>query len=294
MARSTVNARSQPPATGLPHLTVPRAYLGQQLEDRILRGRELLERPISSERDLEGAKGDYSTWTDYNHALLRRSFSTAEPADEYQGGPAAAFARFEAPPLHEKVEEFHRMVARRVQRLSSLKERLSLYEELPTLPHAARTRPTSGDAGTSIFIVHGHSEAQKLAVARFITQISAMEPVILHEQANNGRTIMEKFEDHAATAAFAVVLLTGDDEGGLVGSGERQHRARQNVVFELGFFIGALGRSRVAVLYEADVELPSDMSGVLYTPLDSGEAWKLALGKEMRAAGLEIDLNRAL
>jgi len=89
------------------------------------------------------------------------------------------------------------------------------------------------------------------------------------------------------------VLLTADDYGGIKGSPESNARARQNVVFEPGFFIGALGRSRVAVLYEETVELPSDMNGILYTTLDSQGAWQLSLGRELRAAGFAVDLNRA-
>ncbi len=158
----------------------------------------------------------------------------------------------------------------------------------------ARPEASSAGIGTTVFVVHGHSEAFKQQVSRFLEAATDLEPVILHEQANSGRTIIEKFEEHAGRAAFAVILLTGDDDGGVRGSGERHPRARQNVVFELGFFIAALGRSKVAVLYEEDVELPSDMSGVLYTPLDVRGAWKLALGKELRAAGLSVDLNRAV
>jgi predicted nucleotide-binding protein len=115
--------------------------------------------------------------------------------------------------------------------------------------------------------------------------------VILHEQPNRGRTVIEKFEHYATPAAFAVVLLTGDDEGRLRGSGEWHRRARQNVVFELGFFIGKLGRARVAVLYEEGVELPSDVSGVLYTPFDPG-GWRMALAREMQEARLEVNFDR--
>ena len=93
---------------------------------------------------------------------------------------------------------------------------------------------------------------------------------------------------------FAVVLLTADDEGVARMSRERYLRARQNVVFELGMFIGRLGRSKVAVLYEHGVELPSDVNGILYTPLDSAGAWKLSLARELLAAGIAVDLNRAM
>jgi len=104
--------------------------------------------------------------------------------------------------------------------------------------------------------------------------------------------VIEKFEQHAGAIGFAVVLLTADDEGGKRGSGDIKLRARQNVILELGFFIGTLGRNRVAALHESGVELPSDVSGMLYTSLDSH--WRQDLGREMRAAGLTVDLNKAL
>jgi predicted nucleotide-binding protein len=175
----------------------------------------------------------------------------------------------------------------------SLKDQLEFYDEETREVSGQRTQVIPG-ARTTVFVVHGRSEAPKQAVARFLEQVTTLEPVILHEQPNSGRTIIEKFEDHAATAAFALILLTGDDQGGLLGSGDLQRRARQNVVFEMGFFIGFLGRARVAVLHEEDVELPSDISGVLYTPLDPNGAWRMELAREMNAAGLEIDLNRVL
>ena len=284
-------SRSTPPSAELPpQLTVARDWLGAELDIRIFRGNELLEREISSEDDLRSARNDYYTWDEYNHTLLQRSFTSSKPADDYRG---LVFA-FGGPDelLFKQIEEFHDDVQHKIRRLASLKEQLPLYEEPPAMP--ARPETPSAEVGTTVFVVHGHREAFKQQVARFLGAVTDLEPVILHEQANSGRTIIEKFEDHAGKAAFAVVLLTGDDEGGIRGSGERRPRARQNVVFELGFFIAALGRSKVAVLYEEGVELPSDMSGVLYTLLDAGGAWKLALAKELQAAGLSVDLNRAM
>jgi predicted nucleotide-binding protein len=196
--------------------------------------------------------------------------------------------------LSEKIADLHADERRSIQRLASLKERLELFEEETDGVPPEAPGPGRLPSGTAIFVVHGRSEAPKQEVARFLDQVTSLRPLILHEQPSSGRTIIEKFEDHAASAAFAVVLLTGDDEGSLLGSDDRRRRARQNVVFELGFFIGSLGRARVAVLHEADVELPSDMSGVLHTPLDPNGAWRMELAKEMHAAGIEVDLNRAL
>jgi predicted nucleotide-binding protein len=142
-----------------------------------------------------------------------------------------------------------------------------------------------------VFIVHGHDEAAKDAVARVISQLS-FEPIILQEQPNQGRTVIEKFEEYA-DVAFAVVLLTPDDVGAVkIASASPQARARQNVILELGFFIARLGRERVYVLYKGDVEIPSDFSGILWTPMDAGGAWRFQLGREMRAAGLSVDLNK--
>jgi predicted nucleotide-binding protein len=180
----------------------------------------------------------------------------------------------------------------RLRALASIKDLLSLYEEPSDTILAGKEHPASRTS-TAVFIVHGHSEGPKQQVARFMERATNAQPIILHEQPKLGRAIIESLESYAATAAFAIVLLTGDDFGGLAGSQESQLRARQNVVFELGFFIGALGRSRVAVLYEEAVELPSDMNGILYTVLDSKGAWKLSLGRELRAAEFAVDLNQA-
>ncbi len=142
-----------------------------------------------------------------------------------------------------------------------------------------------------MFVVHGRNTAAKESCARFLEKLG-LQPLILHEQPDKGRTIIEKLLGHSHVA-FAVVLLTADDQGGERGSpAAMQPRARQNVVFELGFFLGKLGRDRVCVLYEPSVELPSDYSGVLYIPLD--DSWRLRLAKELKAGGLEVDLNKIL
>ena len=145
-----------------------------------------------------------------------------------------------------------------------------------------------------IFIVHGRDGGTRETVARFLEQLE-LEPVILNEEASRGKTIIEKFEHHA-NVGFAVVLLTPDDEGVLRGEEDGQSpRARQNVIFELGFFIGCLGRERVCALTRGgDMEIPSDYAGVVYIPLDDQGAWKIGLVKELKAAGFDVDANRAL
>jgi predicted nucleotide-binding protein len=146
--------------------------------------------------------------------------------------------------------------------------------------------------GGVVFIVHGHDTKTLIEVALAVSRLTGDDAVILHDQPNRGQTIVEKFERHASDAGFVVVLATADDLGQARDAKEMQARARQNVVFELGYFIGALGRDKVAVLHDEAVELPSDMDGVLYIPNDVSGGWKLTLAREMRAAGLTVDSNR--
>ena len=141
-----------------------------------------------------------------------------------------------------------------------------------------------------IFLIHGRDHGTRETVARFLENLG-LEPVILQEQPDQGRTIIEKFEQYAQ-ANFAVALFTPDDVGGLA-EDSLQPRVRQNVVFEFGYFIGKFGRDRVCALVEGDPEIPSDYSGVLYIPLDESGAWKFQLVREMKSAGFDIDANRA-
>ncbi len=143
-----------------------------------------------------------------------------------------------------------------------------------------------------VFLVHGHDEAARESVARLLEKLD-LEVVILHEKANSGGTLIEKFEKNA-DVAFAVVLLTPDDFDRAQGEPAEveEHRARQNVILELGYFIGRLGRNRVCPLYKEGVVLPGDFAGVTYVPLDDSGGWQLKLARELREAGLDVDLNR--
>jgi predicted nucleotide-binding protein len=142
-----------------------------------------------------------------------------------------------------------------------------------------------------IFIVHGHEGAPREAVARFLEKIG-FEPIILHEQANQGRTVIEKVED-TSDVGFAVILLTPDDEGCVKG-GTPQPRARQNVLLELGYFIGRITRRRVCTLKVGELEIPSDWHGVIDEPFDTNGAWKQTLARELQAANYEVNWNKVM
>jgi len=141
-----------------------------------------------------------------------------------------------------------------------------------------------------IFIVHGHNNEVKETVARFLEKLK-IKPIILHEQPNKGKTIIEKFEEYA-NVSYAIILLTPDDIGRVASERtEFMKRARQNVIFELGYFIGKLGRNRVSAIYMKDVELPSDFSGILYLSFDEKGAWRQDLVKELIATGFDLSLK---
>lgn len=146
-----------------------------------------------------------------------------------------------------------------------------------------------------VFIVHGHDDAMKLDVARTIEKLK-LEAIILHEQDDEGKTVIEKFESNAIDCNFAVILLSPDDMAFPKGKEEdTKYRARQNVILELGYFIGSIGRKSVLTLVKDDpsskLEIPSDYAGVVYTQYDGNGGWKSALVKALKANGYSVDAN---
>jgi hypothetical protein len=229
---------------------------------------------------------------------LARTFGT-DTADYKRYKGAAEFAQG---PIYMNrdthIDEVHdalskskqRSIALLEQAIRSLNEHMrEVGDESSGADTTARLR-AAAPASKKVFVVHGHDGEPKQAVARFLEGLN-LDTVILHEQANSGRTIIEKFEDHA-DVGFAVVLLTPDDEARTKSNPEAapwarqdaglRSRARQNVVFELGYFIGRLGRSRVCALKLGDVEVPSDISGVVYVEYDAGGAWRHASARSFR------------
>jgi predicted nucleotide-binding protein len=145
-----------------------------------------------------------------------------------------------------------------------------------------------------VFIVHGHDGEAKETLARFLGRLG-LEPIILHEQPNAGATLIEKFEVFSRDVAFAVVLLTPDDVGAKKSTSPNLvPRARQNVILELGYFMGKLGRGRVCALYRKDLDLPSDYQGVVYVEMDDAGAWKTRLAQELVHCKLSIQLEALL
>lgn len=250
------------------------------LEEARTRIQTQLERGRAAPNQSINENDEARRWYEFTSEVLRQIASSDELRDEFTGKSSFSID----PDI---------TTGSYLKKLASIYERLEL---LPAVSHSATRgsrRRGATEALRRVFVVHGHDDGIKETVARFLGKLE-LEPVVLHEQPNRGRTIIEKFEEHS-DVAFAVVLFTPDDVGYPASDlTQAKPRARQNVVLELGFFMAALGRERVCVLYTSGVEVPSDYSGVLYQELDPQGAWRFRLAGEIKAAGIDIDLNKAV
>lgn len=266
-------------------ILVSRVHAEELLDEQEVRGMELYNRgrTIGSEAQADTWDRDRQRWRSMASETVAHVYGEhSKEQKEFDHTGAFVGMVVGAPWTHYHERSLER-VNTAVNTLTSLKERLALADEpagaLSTAPPSSPAGRVVAGSPSGVFIVHGRNEGVRETVARVLEQ-AGRHVVILHEQASRGRTLIEKFEQHAADAGYAVILLTGDDVGGSSNSDLRP-RARQNVVFEMGFFYGRLGRDRVAVLFEPGVEKPSDIDGVVYVELDSAGAWRTKLPQEL-------------
>lgn len=253
--------------------------------------------PISLER-LEDLRDDFrdlaykdedklSELDNRGRMLTRRA--AGEDSDYYRRFVRIGFHVLISPSIEEyEKESWEEGQRQTVHLLNSMLEelRLDVVEKAPAEERAAVIK------SNRVFIVHGHDNEMKQAVARTVERLG-LKVVILHEQTRRGRTIIEQIERHS-DVGFAVVLLSPDDTGysNAAGSDAAKPRARQNVILELGYFAGKLGRESVVALHRGDIELPSDYDGVLYTPYDNDSgAWRGELVAELKESGYEVSAD---
>ncbi|MEO0514967.1 MAG: nucleotide-binding protein [Planctomycetota bacterium] len=160
---------------------------------------------------------------------------------------------------------------------------------IPTVQSPPENQPPIDNSRfnqSQVFIVHGHDEHAKNDVKKYV-ESRGLEPVILHMQASGGMTIIEKI-DHYSNVGFGIVLYTECDLGAKRNSLNYEWRARQNVVFEHGYLIAKLSRSRVAALVKGSVQTPNDISGIVYVDMDATSNWHNEMDKELQQAGYFI------
>src|SRR6267142_470263 len=222
MARRPTPA--SPPAE--PELRVPAQEAEAKIDERIGKGRDLLKRHVNTEEQLQGLDDDYDKWNAYNRELLGRLFTTSKLANEYSSAGAGPVMMSAHPSSAQRFQRIHDYISGKISGLESIKERLELIPEAHAVQRSVPTPSITARPHTNkAFIVHGHNEAAKEAVARFLEKLG-VEPIILHEQATGGRTIAEKLE-HYSDVDFAIVLLTPDDVGAAKGDSDKlKPRAR--------------------------------------------------------------------
>ena len=153
--------------------------------------------------------------------------------------------------------------------------------------------------GNKVFIVHGHDEKLLLAVEKAIRTL-ALEPIVLKEQPDEGMTLIQKFEKNSEEVGFVVFLLTNDETATVHKTQKTEAHARQNVIFEMGYFFNEFRRSDgshrgILALLQEGVAKPGDIDGLVYCQYHEGDdGWKLRLAKELSAAGVVFDQSKVL
>jgi predicted nucleotide-binding protein len=282
-------------------LVVDKTELAKELKNQISEGYTFYNQRINKTTELQKTKKFAKIWDDHNIELLKQSFDSTIEFEKYIGvvpnklsGEIAIITALivATQSLPSEVAAFKKAMKAKLEYLQLLnyevgKNSFPSKRKLPKLEKDSHMNIES-----SIFIVHGHDRDVKNSVALMLERLN-LKPIILHEQINAGMTIIEKFELFS-NVKFAIVLLTDDDLGKSKIDKTLTPRARQNVILELGYFLGKLGRDKVCTLYKKGVELPNDLSGVLYLELDTNERWKYDLAKELKHAGYFIDLNKLI
>lgn len=272
-------------------LKISKEEAEQKIKERIEKGEELINNSSLSYDNLENF---FDKWDDYNNELLQRIFTTDEYQRNYMwsGDITVAFNSFYGEPTYyEKLEKLKKAIENKNHYLEILLEKLELIPIIKTISNDTKSL-INGD-NKKVFIVHGRDEVSKTNLEVLLKEMG-LEPIVLHRQADEGQTVIEKFEKHGSDVSYAFILLTPDEiaylaSEDLLSDSERnkEKRARPNVIFEFGYFVGKLGRTRVCCLYTGDVEIPSDLKGLVYKQFhkDVKEvAWDIQ--KDLKAIGI--------
>jgi predicted nucleotide-binding protein len=272
-------------------LIKPKSKFRKEIQQRISLGEKILNVNIQTIDDFKKIKKEYSSWHDYNLELLKQSFN--EPYNEYRNsydntGEWSGMILGGRQTPAEELKEFAEKFTSKIDNLKKLEQKIDLLKSNESEEEQVQSKDLNM---SQVFIVHGHDNLAKVETARFIEKLG-FEPIILHEQASSGQTIIEKIESYS-NVGFGIVLYTPCDLGAKKGEENNlKARARQNVVFEHGYLIGKIGRENVCALVKGNVETPNDISGVVYISMDSD--WKLDLAKELRNSGYAVDMNKVI
>ncbi len=266
------------------------------LTERISKGRDLFTFRISSEEQLKQNEKEYNEWDDYNEEFLKSAFNN--PVNEYRSsytnsgfmigvhevtrGASIYDPKFRAMTLKQHLES----------KTNGLESILTKADLIPTEMGTSHLMTTSisniSSVSQTVFIIHGHDEEMKRSVQLFLNKVE-LKDIVLHEQPDRSRTVIEKLIGEGASAGYVIALLSPDDV-----QADGTLRARQNVILEIGYFIGKLGRDKVRLLKRGDTVIPSDLQGILYDTYDTAGTWRIKLAKEIQAVGLPINISNVI
>lgn len=319
MAKKKVEPQVYPVAP----LKISREKFCELLSEQIKKGNELLEIDVPRKAVLNPYYGgfanmgrvtdkvdydetaennfesNYKRWRDRNKSIYQTSFTEAD-SRYYHDFESQIWSIWGS----DTIKEYKDNIRRLVNHMQGDIERVDLIECVVETEQQKEEPIQNKIDKKKVFVVHGHNSALRVEVARTIEQLG-LQAIILLEQEDFGNTIIEKFEANASDIGFAVVLITGDDLAVSKKDLEREQketdfkatyrsRARQNVIFEMGYFIGKLDRAHVFELMEDGVEGPGDLSGVLYTAVDEEGMWKVKLAKRLKAVGYSVNLEKII
>jgi len=280
----------QPASTGRSVLRIPKAEAETQLDEQIAVGKELMSSPPTwpTLADVDALERQARQWTESNRTWLDKTLG-GEAAAEYRAASTHRYGYSATRDPVRKLIPLRNAVESEISKLKSIRGRLDMWEPEPDIEYSSHTGRASSDA--PIFIVHGRNTLRAESVAHTVSTVTGRRTIILRDQPHMGRTLMEKFEQHAAAVSYAIIVLTADDKGSLADEIETRPRGRQNVIFEMGYFYGLIGREHVSVLIQPGIEKPSDMDGIVYITYDDNGAWKTELFRELQNAGINIRLS---
>lgn len=269
----------------LPILKMNKHAAKLALNKQIKRGKSILACKMESADEITAIIHNMNIWHQYNRDLLIKMFDSSTISDEYYSRGAGYYQA--NPNISQKIEWINDEIVNQINELKSIHKRLDLHNDTLKQPN----KNNSINLFQQVFIVHGHNDKIKYEVAHTIEKLE-LKSTILHEEDNKGDHLLNKFERHALSSGFAIVILSADDKGrSIKGKNIYQLRARQNVIFELGYFVHALGVRNIFILCEDNVEIPSDLDGLVYVIYDEKGAWKNTLAKELRSAGFSVNTN---
>lgn len=289
--------REQPAET---FLTVARKWASSELKERVQLALELLRTPVTESNEYEYLKARYSTWDEFNAHLLSVLFTTDEFQRQYKQPVIGAMTvSFYGRTLKENRDQLERTIWDKIRKLEWIRERLKLIQVYEPVS-LSETKSSTSDTvvlpeSGRVLIVHDRDEQAKNALEAMLYSFR-LEPVALHRELGDSRTVTEKFETYT-NIKYAFILLSPDDLAQSVFGGDSrneqlltaEHRERGNVIFEFEYLVGKLGEKRVCCLYTRGASLPTDVAGLVYKKFESNVYEKKhEIRKELLAAGYTV------